>query len=191
MQFLIYGLAFLGGAGITVLFIIWVSILLDTFTENRRARITCDVSHKFHHHLRMAAGHFATDPPTMQLLLGFADGKSVEDLQKAWLKDREEKTPPAEVKAGPWVFCKPHFVDSEDCMGHPRQYWRVWARRDGGTVRDVCGVGRTAEEAMAVCRKKTRTKAEVLYARSRPGSGCCDTYCDNMSCDCLEEALDA
>lgn len=32
-----------------------------------------------------------------------------------------------------------------------------------------------------------RTKAEVQRQRETPG-GCCERFCDNMACDCMEEA---
>lgn len=33
-----------------------------------------------------------------------------------------------------------------------------------------------------------RTKIQVLAAR-RTHTGCCDRFCDNMGCDCLENAI--
>jgi len=52
----------------------------------------------------------------------------------------------------------------------------------------------TAKRTLAALEGETtknpsqRTPEEVLEERSRPGGGCCDRYCDNGPCDCLETA---
>jgi hypothetical protein len=193
MQFVIHGLAFLGGAGIFVLIIIGVSMVITELLENRRSVIIRYESYRFKQHIRIALRiSFQRTRRRCSFFSGSLRIRTLKSCSKAWLKAREEQTPPVvDVKAGPWAFGTPCFVDSQDCMGNTMQYWRVWAERNGVNVQLVCGTGATALEALSACRKRTRTKAEVLYARSKPGSGCCDTYCDNMSCDCLKEALDA
>jgi hypothetical protein len=86
MQFVIHGLAFLGGAGVFVLLIIGVSMVITELLEHRRAAIIRYESYRFKQHIRIAAHFFSEDPPTMQLLLGLAEDKNGEELQKAGLR---------------------------------------------------------------------------------------------------------
>lgn len=80
----------------------------------------------------------------MTELLVAAEKKQAKNMARIWPKWDE------------WVFEKPGFIDSEDCMGNREAYWRVFANRvfTNRGPEMVAGFGTTPKQALEDCKRK-------------------------------------
>lgn len=79
--------------------------------------------------------------------------KPLDLIHAAKAKMKVNKT--REYRRTEWVYEEPHYIDSEDCMGNPCQYWRVWAKSGDQTA---CGTGATKDEALSACRRNAEDR---------------------------------
>ena len=84
-------------------------------------------------------------------LVEAAQAKMVKNKQRTW------PSPQAE-----WTYGEPHYIDSDDCMGRPVKYWRVFASNPTWPNATACGVGETREAAMESCRLNVAKKIDEL-----------------------------